>query len=187
MAMALLKMCDNNNSIPKPKVLPSDEWKQRLREAMVYTPDAVQLEQTEYQNLFVCDDLMIGHTDHWMLRDAERQSAGFTKHNFVFYMRNRVLPLGIPLQAWERGYYRDSDLHGGGTRTARVPGNTLAPIRGEIYAVPSTLFANSLDKFKMNGTMFIRRRVPIVVRGFQEWNRPNGLQREPFQRIVECW
>jgi hypothetical protein len=188
MAMALLRLF-NHNAVPHlKKTTSTDKWAQRVREAMAYTPDAIDLEQSPYQNLFVCDDLMIGFADHGVLKGAQYQSTGFTKHHFSFFKRNSGLPpFGIPLQAWEHGKFYNHALQGGGYNDVRIPGKTYAPIRGEIYAVPSTLFANSLDKFKENGNMFIRRRIPIVVRGFQEWHTREGIIREPFQKQVTCW
>lgn len=185
---ALLNMFNDNNSIPNPRVLPSEKWKQQVREAMVYTPDALELEQTTHQRLFVCDDLMIGYADHGLLEDAEYLYTGFTRHNFSFFKRNRGLPpFGIPLQAWDEGQFQSHALSGGVKSARRVPGKTLAPIRGEIYAIPSTLFDKTLDKFKSNGNMFVRRRVPIVVRGQQVWETREGVIRQSFQKQVECW
>lgn len=224
----LQKFQDNNNYVLGKNDLPSQDWIKEVQEAVKYSPDAAELEQSRMQKLFVCDDLMTGGRDHDLIKGYAMPlaSAAFTLHNHSFFKRNEE-PLGVPLESWAKGRYAPPTMMGGNrnvslqykktgvietkddkgvswyeltpgvyeekTVTAemsvtRVPGKMYYPIRGELYAVLSTKFVETLDKFYENGTMFIRKRVPIEIKGIQQYTKKDGSTiRQPYLKRIDSW
>lgn len=230
MVKALLhKLLNNNNDVLNPRTQLSKEWIEKVREAGEYTPDASQLEKSEYQLLFVCEGLMIGRVDHEIIKSvAEYKATAFTRHNFACYKRNAD-ELGIPLEAWAKGSFYTHGLMGGNRQLnqltlrrqisnsveskdkdgkvfytlpettyettnapadsthTRIPGKLYAPVKGEIYSISSQYFSKTLDKFKENGKLFFRRRVPIMVKGTKTWKTSGSIIRQPYSKQVVCW
>lgn len=110
MLMSLLGLANNDNHTP------SKEWCERLKEMLEYTPDAIDIEQSQFQNLFVCDDFMIGRRDHHFIEDNAMPlfRNAITKHNFTMFKRK----LGkdsfiIPFEGWAKGLFTPNTLRGG--------------------------------------------------------------------------
>ena len=191
----------NNNNILNLRTIPDKDWIRKVREAAEYTPDAVNLERTRRQLLFVCEEMMTGWRDHEIIKPfAEYETAAFTRYNFSFY-RRKENSIGIPFEAGSRGLLYTHPLEGGnrgippieGIESAQkaylsnIPGKTYATIKGEIYAVQSTFFSEILDKFKENGKLFIRKRIPTIVKGSQIWKIDGNPIRQSYAKQVICW
>ncbi len=227
---ALLKKFNNNeNYILGKNDLPSQDWVQEVQEALKYTPDAAELEQTRMQKLFVCDDLMIGGCDHALINGYAMPlaSSAQTMHKYSFFKKNEDVKRAIPFEAWAKGMFAPTTSMGGNRdlslryrktgyeevkdtkgnvwselkysgyeeskvdpqmELTRIPGRKYYPIRGELYAILSTKFVETLDKFYENGIMFVRRRVPIEVKGIQQFTTKDGsIIRQPYQKRIDSW
>lgn len=125
--------------------VPSEFELEQAHSATEFTPDIVQLEGRARWLFFVYDRWKDGHADHSIFGgEAMNMGVVFTQDNFAMIKRS----LGqdsypIPLD--------------------RAPFNLPeAPIRGELYAVPSG-WINRLDTDKRNGVKFERRRVSVTL------------------------
>src|ERR1041385_4565761 len=105
----------------------------------VYTPDKPALVHSQFQLLFVCDDMMRPHKNYNLIRsNSAKVSRGFTRHPFDFRVGKHT-GKGLPFQ--------DQDGF---------------KIKGELHAVESEHILE-LDKYYKNGVQFARCRVPILV------------------------
>lgn len=110
-----------------------------------YTPDLIDLEQKEYHNLFVCDNLMKNRREHEYLKGAYRHPIQpFTSAKFSFIQLE--VEGGHEFVPLRSGFYL-------------VP---FSRIRGELYAVPTQTLLE-LDKIKKNTVEFERYRANLVV------------------------
>src|SRR5882757_3085226 len=103
-----------------------------------HTPDLVELEQASHRLLFVCDDMMVPHQNHKLIKDHSiKICRAFTQDRFdlrVAQYTGKALPL----------------LDKGGLR-----------IKGELHAVESHHF-EALDKHYKNGVEFARVKIKVI-------------------------
>lgn len=115
------------------------EFIQSLGKGHPLTPDLVELEQTSHRLLFVCDDMMVPHTNHKLIKDkAVKVSRGFTQDRFDLRV-GRNTGKALPV------------MNKDGLR-----------VKGEIHAVESHHF-DALDKHYKNGVEFARLKVKVIV------------------------
>lgn len=139
---------------------PQNWWKDGIPR---YTPDITLLQRSEYQRVFVCDEMMKAHSMHRLLGEDKLSGANenlpqgkwtaITQDKFSLIRKN----LGkfssvIPLQQ----------------QYANAP---FARVRGELYGIPST-HMEKLDNFKENGVVFTRERVKLLI---------------PYRKLTQDW
>jgi len=111
---------------------------QSLGKGHPYTPDIVELEQASHKLLFVCDDVMVPHKNHDLIRkNSVKIGRGFTQERFDLRI-GRHSGKALPLMAKE------------GLR-----------VKGEIHAVESRQF-DALDRHYKNGVEFARVKLKII-------------------------
>ena len=110
-----------------------------------FTPDIARLEKYQRQLLFVTDEWMSDRNQSMVLRDepdmAKYECAAFTMHKYRFLTYKGILepePTPVVLQGWDG-----------------------CKIKGEIVSIRPRLFLK-LDKLKLNGVKFERRRVHLI-------------------------
>ncbi len=109
------------------------------------TPDLLELEQKEYHNLFVCDDLMQFRRNAELLEGAIRHPFHvFTKGKFCMFQK--VEDEGHSFIPLRHRFYETPFVH----------------IRGEMYAVPKMTLIK-LDFYKRNTLEFNRIRVDLIL------------------------
>lgn len=103
------------------------------------TPDIAELQTQEFKLMFMCDDMMVAHKNHKLIKDnSQRVSRGFTQQPFE-YRIGRYENKGLPFQA------KDG-----------------MKVKGEIHAVRTSIIP-ALDNHYDNGVQFARVRVNILV------------------------
>lgn len=110
-----------------------------------FTPDLNILEMSEYQRVFVCDELMKPHFRHHVMKDIignEDPLYAITRQVFGM-VRRQMDHTVVPLRR----------------RFANV---SLARVKGELYAVRSSKIP-ILDELKQNGLLFRRERVRLLL------------------------
>ena len=116
-----------------------------------FTPDIADLERSEFQRVFIYNEMKYAHRSHCFLPEtlAERDATCYTDNYFVMHNKR----LGKASQA----VATDSDLwpHPGGATADR------ARIQGELYVVCSS-HISVLDTYHQNTVEFERRRVRIL-------------------------
>ncbi len=133
-------------TVAEPKVL-----RDGFGEYNTHTPDYYLLEQREFHLFLICDEMMNGHWKHDLLEPGSLYcSQAFTMDPYILLRQSNgkqatVLTLepqvGKPGLLWQR---------------------PMAPVRGELYALrPYQIL--ELDKYKENGVLFHRKRVPIDI------------------------
>lgn len=112
-----------------------------------YSPDIAFLEESEFQLVFLCDDLMLNGSNHKLIaKHSRRRARGFTRKHFSFY-RRRVDGQGVPiLGSMPDNRYDFASLK----------------IKGEIHQVSSSLGMPKLDNHYQNTVQFRRERVQIL-------------------------
>ncbi len=117
-----------------------------------FTPDISELEESQYQLLFACDDLMYAGKNYGLIAEnSAKGDRGFTAGKFNFFMDGNGG--AVPIMG------RKSSVH--------VPRR----IKGEVHVVESFVFPK-LDTKYCNGVHFHRGRVQIAVpyRFYEEVN-----------------
>jgi hypothetical protein len=113
------------------------EFIQSLGKRYPFTPDMVELEKSSHHLLFVCDDTMVPHKNHKLIKDrGNKVGRGFTQDRFDLRV-GRHGGKALPLMAKD------------GLR-----------IKGELHAVETNTF-DALDRHYKNGVEFAR--VPLKV------------------------
>lgn len=116
-----------------------------------FTPDILQLEKSEYQRVFIYNEMKHGHRANGFLAEtiAERDATCYTDAYFVMHKKR----LGKASQA----VATDGDIWPpvNGTSAER------ARIQGELYIVPSSHIP-VIDTYHQNTLEFVRRRVRIL-------------------------
>lgn len=127
--------------------LPTKEWIDFVNNRCHFTPDVAQLERSELQLLFCPGEMKRNFEDYQHIEDSSAYlCVAFTQKPFNFYQH--ILDQGrttIPIEV-------------------EVP-STFIPnvkIKGELHAI-STDTLIKLDKFKLNGVEFNRKRTKLVV------------------------
>jgi hypothetical protein len=118
-----------------------------------HTPDISLLQEHQYQNIFVVDDFKRGFDHHWMLKTgmAAGHGTAFTKQPFQFYRKDLLChTVGVPM------LFREGDKESVLPWIAQP-----SPIKGEVYSLTPNAFLQ-LDKHKLNGVQFERKRVRLV-------------------------
>lgn len=119
-----------------------------IQERMKFTPDIAMLEQSQYQLVFVCDDLMRSGRNYKVIQDNSAYVArGFTRNGYNFY-RKRTDGSPVVMSAKQVG-------------DNRFDFSTLK-IKGEIHSVESTEGMIKLDTHYQNGVQYRRKRIQIL-------------------------
>lgn len=114
------------------------EFIQSLGKQHPFTPDLVELEQASHRLLFVCDDMMVPHQNHKLIKDhSVKVCRAFTQDRFDLRVA-QYTGKALPLVAKE------------GFR-----------IKGEIHAVESHHFT-ALDRHYKNGVEFARLKLKVI-------------------------
>lgn len=155
--------------------LPTDKWLEDHTPSM-FTQDTWVLERSEYQLVFIYDQMMSNHRMNYILEGHSKLlGSAFTKRN-NYMLWKKKLGLGtypIPL----REPHAVSGLMG-------TP--LTARIKGELYRIKSVRIHEALDSFKTNGVEFRRKRVKLLVP--YRYQRGNvGVDAEEFLHEVEAW
>lgn len=162
------------------------EWIEHTRDMSEFTPDMWLLEQHWNQRLFVCDEMMKNHAHHDLIKGHGFPlcKAAFTADAFQLWTAKEgiTVPTDFPI-------------------LKKAP---FLPIKGELYAIRPTRFLE-LDRFKLNGIHFVRKRVKIVIphrevvfvkerdlKAQQEangqWNNPSSKHTMPVRiATVRAW
>src|SRR5882757_3291581 len=107
--------------------LPTPQEVQQLNESCARSPDLGELEESEFQLLFVPDRAQRGCSEYPLIKqDSAYLDYGYTMENFNYYQQRDGLT--IPLLANSARRWRDEP--------------PPLKIKGEIHAVKSPLFAN---------------------------------------------
>lgn len=118
------------------------EFVRSLGKRYPFTPDMAELEQASHRLLFVCDDMMVPHVNHKLIKGHSAKIArAFTQHKFDYRM-GKNSGKGLPMLV---GNNRD------GLR-----------VKGEIHAVESGHF-DALDRHYRNGVEFARVDLKVIV------------------------
>lgn len=122
--------------------------------ALRFTPDIATLELSQYQLLFVCDDLMRAGRNYKLISDSSATVArGFTRLGYNFYRRAIYNPITkeidetavvMAAKQWNNRY----DF-------------SCLRIKGEVHSVETDAFIK-LDTHYQNGVQFRRKRVQIL-------------------------
>lgn len=145
------------------KLLPHWPDEYFLRETLwntEFTPDIAALELSQFQLLFVCDDMKHDWDGYSFIKEVSAKAANraFTQMNYKFYQRRVELPGGkvettyIPL----RSDRTEFEL------TPVIPYVASCKISGELHVVESSHFMK-LDRLRQNGVQFRRERVKLLV------------------------
>ena len=128
--------------------------------AVEYTPDMWRLNRYEWQRLFVPDEMQRGFYRYPLIQeDSFFRARGFTEESYVMYKKKL----------------------GEATYAITLPGpvfnDPIAHIGGQVHYVRPHVF-KELDRLKLNGLHFERKRVSILV-PFREQvtNRTAGHER----------
>jgi hypothetical protein len=115
-----------------------------------WTPDMYMLEQYQWQLLFVPDEVQRGGLQYDLIRtDSVFRGHAWTRHPFEFWLKelgDQSYP--IPMETKN-------------TTVAPRYWPTPGKIMGEVHSIRPYLF-RELDRHKLNGVQFFRRRVPLI-------------------------
>lgn len=116
----------------------------------LWSPDLYMLEQYKWQLLFVPDEVQRGFPSYDMIAESVFRGHAWTRHPFEFWLKE----LGddsypIPMETKNRVEAV--------SRYFPPP----AKIKGEVHMIRPYQFAE-LDKYKLNGVKFFRRRIPLL-------------------------
>ena len=131
------------------KIIPWKPSKKWLAEAeRPKTPDVVQLSLSEYQNVFVVDDMKLDFPKYSAIAEHSAFLArAFTQKPFSYFVKNvGNEKIYIPLAAVDGKIKREH-----------------CKISGELHTVKSTRIMDYLDIAKDNGVQFIRQRTKLIV------------------------
>jgi len=150
----------------------------------ILTPDIWKLEQSQFQNIFIPDDMMMGNINNHLIADAAREGtkpthpACFTLEQFTMFEKDlgeHSFPIPMPKDYEPSGYFRVRPRP--------------AKIKGQLYTIFSQRI-KKLDIHRQNGVQFQRIRTLIhlphrQVKFSKERPLPE-ISREYF-RSVEAW
>lgn len=129
-------------------ILPSPAEAKWMTDRVQYTPDMGWLELSEFQLLFVTDNLRVGYPKY-DVGQGTLLCGGYTENNFAYWLQDiEGHRLGIPMRQ-----DKDSVLR-------YVP--PALKIKGEIHAVLSSRF-DVIDTEMRNTRVFRRQRMNILV------------------------
>lgn len=126
---------------------PIEVFKNNL-EDLRNTPDILQLNSHDMQNVFIYDNLMSKHLNFNLVRnDGIVCTEGFTSEPFIMFKKK------LKTKTFAVAFDNSMPL-------TCVP---RAPVLGEIMSFPPYFVSNFLDKYYDNGYVHIRRRVRINI------------------------
>jgi hypothetical protein len=139
-----------------------------------YTPDIWQLEQFEWQHIFVPYPFQMDFSSEKEMLEAVRlgrptHPTCYTRHPFHMFVKDlgkNSYPIPIPKE------FEPSNF----LRWPAIP----ARIRGQMWSIPPKLFI-SLDKAKQNGVQFRRQRVHITL----PWREVKYDDKSPLPYITD--
>lgn len=121
-----------------------------------WTPDHLTLAQYASQYLFVVDNLKKTQHKHWFIKDvAEKKAEAYTVDQFTSHNYN----LGHETYSIPLEYSGEKQILQPNSKMYAPP----SIISGELFLVSDHKVIESLDKLKMNGVKFIRKRVEIQI------------------------
>lgn len=132
-----------------------DEWKSTPRMDTTHTPDMPQLEEYEWQHVFIADEMKTGGTFHHLVEANYRLMFGtaYTQNRYQTWVKNigdQSYPLPIEGRPLKPVFGEADSLY---PQSARL--------RGELWTLrPYQL--RLLDMHKGNGVKFARRRVHLI-------------------------
>jgi hypothetical protein len=111
-----------------------------------FTPDIATLELSQFQLVFLCDDLMYSGKNYKILRDhSARIGRGFTLHGYNFYRKRTD---GTPVVMTSKQTENRYDF-------------SCLKIKGEIHSIESPAMTK-LDTHYQNGLQYRRNRTKIL-------------------------
>lgn len=159
--------------------VPPKGWVAKAEAKTRFTPDIVKLELSEYQLLFVVDDMQRGGPMYDLIADNSAfQAIGFTKGLFNYFVEKSS---GVPVPL---------------TCDPRKPLGNAGPLFGEVHAIKSSHYP-MLDTVRQNGVHFKRERVSIVIPYRDQYVRVSRYSKrlppqiaglsEEMLADAECW
>lgn len=126
------------------KKVANPHWIQWMSNRCPHTPDIAALEDSAFQLVFACDDLMYAGKSYDLIREhSTNECRGFSQHKLNFYY-HREAKMGVPVVG------------------KKSSANQPLRIKGEVHKVFSNRLVE-LDNRYRNGVCFHRVRVPILV------------------------
>ncbi len=152
--------------------MPSANWLEEAERRVDFTPDMAWLEQTEFQLLFIYDELMKIHRGYNLFSDASVYlGAAYTVN---------------PHTMWKKSLGEFSQAIALEDQYSWLP---HTKIKGELHAVRPYRYIE-LDKFKLNGYHFTRKRTYVII-PYRErlWHREMQGKHLSDQKVamVKCW
>lgn len=146
--------------VRRPKDFPDALWFSGLKDFIRFTPDAPELERSQFHFVFFYDCMMRGRPEYIKMNPpTEFRTHGFTDQTFHMWRKKLGLE-SFPI-ALEKNDPNDTTPWADGNRFInRFEQN--ARIKGEIHKIP-TNFMFDLDKHYLNSVEFIRKRVRIEI------------------------
>ncbi len=147
--------------IPKVDLSVYEKWVGEANRRTDFTPDISELEQHEYQLLFVYGETQRGHPAFPIVNEGSAHiCTAFTNTpGFTLWKRNRglastVVALSAPLPEKDAAPLFPPTHFGVLTPSSRI--------KGELYAIrPYQMM--ELDKYHLNGYHYLRRRVHLAI------------------------
>jgi hypothetical protein len=149
--------------VPPTKFTFDDDWVNKWRAKVQFTPDGNFLSQQAYQPFFVYDRLMEGYEEHGKISElvVPLTQIGFTVSRFNHWRKNLgKLSFPIALSTTDKpGNPPWADLV---RETSWFKDAPPAIIRGIVYSIRSESFYE-LDRLYRNGVQFERKKVKISI------------------------
>lgn len=156
--------------IPLLQWRPDKYWLADAEHHLRWTPDLATLQLSQFQLLFVCDDMKHDWDSYEKIREnsARIPYRAFTMKNFKYYCRTvDSEKTFIPLRSDKTEF----------ELTPVIPYVPSCKIAGELHAVESEHFTK-LDELKQNGVQFLRQRIKLLVpwreMPLSEWKDVDG-------------
>lgn len=156
----------------KPK-MPDASWLEAADREVDFTPDLWKLEQYEWQLLFTYDETQWAHREYRIIKeDSFNCCDAFTVKTHELWQKNlgaKTFPIAI--EAENRPPWRA----------------THQKIRGEVHALRPHVF-KVLDKYKLNGLEFERKRVRVLVPNKMKlWTQDGGTELKNSVKLIQAW
>lgn len=147
------------------------------------TPDIWKLEQSQYQLIFIPDDMMLGRNNHKLIADAIRNEAPvhptcFTLERFTMFKKDlgeHSFPVPMKKEYEPSNWFRKRP--------------SPAKIKGQLFAILSPRIIK-LDIHRQNGLQFVRIRQDISL-PYREvrYNKDKPLPdiSTDYLKTVEAW
>lgn len=150
---------------------PDKGWARRVLGGKYdYTPDIVKLENLEGHLVLIHDDLKFEHRRHSLVQYADMLAFdAYTADNFSMWTV-RMGKDSYPIAMKQKSFVPHCVVH------------------GELYFVDTATLV-SLDRYRQNGVIFQRERVPIRVPYVKAWIDGNLEPRQTniLYETMDCW